>query len=156
MKKMRFALYTSVVLLATACFNAPKYSEVPEIELSGVRTATSPVSPGDSVVLILKFKDGDGDLGKANSSDTIPNFFITDSRFNVIDSQNYSVPNIPQKGSVKDISGTIEVNILAKIFCNPLTPGISGDTLIFDVRVRDRSGNFSNSVKTPPIFVKCN
>jgi hypothetical protein len=142
--------------LFTACFNAPEYDNEPAIELKALRSNSSIVNPGDSVVLVISFKDGDGNLGKAGDSDTIPNFFITDRRFGIIDSQNYSIPNIPKNGSVDDIAGTIEVNVLSKIYCNPLTPGIANDTIVFDIRVRDRSGNYSNSITSPPIIVKCN
>lgn len=156
---MKPALAVAVLssfLLAVACFNAPEYPDTPEIEFVGIRSTNPIPNQGDSVILVFTFKDGNGDLGKLNARDTVPNIFLTDRRYNIIDSQSYSIPNIPQKGSVPDISGTIEINLLSKMFCNPLFPGIPFDTLVFDLRVRDRAGNFSNQITTPPIILRCN
>lgn len=141
--------------LLVSCYDAPNYPETPQISVREVR-AHATVSPGDSVIVVLEFQDGNGDLGKLNNSDTIPNLFIIDKRFNIIDSQSYSIPYIPNKGSVKDISGVIEINLLSKIYCNPLYPGIVKDTLEFEIQVRDRSGNFSNKVSTGKLEMLCN
>lgn len=156
MKFVRLAFYLLVTAMSVSCFNAPEYNEVPEIEIVEIRSTKAVPSAGDSVVVVLAFKDGDGDLGKANSADTTPNLFITDHRFSLIDSQSYSIPNIPQKGSVPDISGTIEINLIAKMYCNPLKPGASQDTLKFDFQVRDRSGNFSNIATSSAVILNCN
>ena len=57
-----------------ACFSPPNYSIVPQIEFSNIYYGKSTKSQQDSIVLTLKFKDGDGDLGLNDS-------FITDSTF---------------------------------------------------------------------------
>lgn len=147
-------LYIIVSILFVSCYDAPNYPDTPEIVIKGVR-AHSVVSPGDSVIVVLEFQDGNGDLGKLNNSDTIPNLFITDKRFGIIDSQSYSIPYIPDKGSVKDISGEIEINLLSKIYCNPLYPEKIKDTLEFEIQVRDRAGNFSNKVTTGKLEMNC-
>jgi hypothetical protein len=156
MNLFRTALYLSSFLALASCFQAPKYSNIPEIEFRGIRSSSFPAGQLDSVVLVFGFKDGDGDLGRRNNNDTVPNVFLTDRRFNLIDSQSFNIPNIPQRGSVPDISGEVEINLLSKMFCNPLTPGIPFDTIIFDLRVRDRAGNFSNEISTTPIILRCN
>lgn len=155
MKLKLISVYLLLTAICVSCFNAPDYPDQPEISVKEVRkTRTLPVA-GDSVIVVLAFKDGDGDLGKRNQADTIPNLFIMDKRFNIIDSLSYSIPNIPQNGSVKDISGEIEINLLSKIYCNPLFPGKLKDTLEFEIQVRDRSGNFSNKVTSGPIEITC-
>lgn len=156
MKATSALIFTAFMALTTACFNAPEYNEVPEIEIVGIRSTNAIPNQGDSVILVISFKDGDGDLGKLNDKDTVPNFFLNDRRYNLIDSQSFSVPNIPQNGSVPDITGQIEINLLSKMFCNPLFPGKPLDTLVFDLRLRDRAGNFSNQVTTAPIILQCN
>lgn len=148
-------IYIIAVLIGISCIHAPKYSEIPEVQLIEIRKPSALLRPGDSLVVVLSYKDGDGDLGKLNSSDTIPNLFITDKRFLLIDSLSYSIPNIPKKGTVDDVSGRIEINLLAKIYCNPLFPERSQDTLSFDFQVRDRSGNFSNKISTESIILYC-
>lgn len=148
--------YFAVCLICVSCFNAPEYPDAPEIAIQEIRKSKAIPHVGDSVIVVLSFKDGDGDLGKRNSADTIPNLFITDKRFNVIDSFSYSIPNIPSNGSVKDISGVIEINFLSKIYCNPLFPGVPKDTLEFLIQVRDQSGNYSNIVSTGAFEITCN
>ena len=141
--------------LCVSCFNAPEYSNIPEIELMEIRTSRTVPFSGDSVIVVLSFTDGDGDLGKLNTLDTTPNLFIIDKRFGVIDSLSYSIPNIPQNGSVKDVSGSIDVNLLSKIYCNPLFPEKMKDTLEFSLQVRDRAGNYSNMISTGSFELIC-
>lgn len=155
---MKLKLISAYLLLTTfcvSCFNAPDYPDQPEITINGIRKSRTIPLAGDSVIVVLGFKDGNGDLGKRNQGDTTPNLFIMDKRFNVIDSLSYSIPNIPQNGSVNDISGEIEINLLSKIYCNPLFPGKLSDTLEFEIQVRDRAGNFSNKVTTGQIEITC-
>lgn len=156
MKYLKTILIASTFGLLSACFQAPEYSDIPEITFVGLQSTNNPANQGDSVILIFNFQDGGGDLGKRDNNDTVPNLFLTDRRFNLIDSQSYSIPNIPQLGSVPDITGEVRVNLQAKMFCNPLNPGAALDTIIFDLRVRDRAGNFSNEITIPPIIVRCN
>lgn len=149
-------LYIIICLGCVSCFNAPEYSETPEISILEIRKSRPIPFAGDSVIVVLAFKDGDGDLGKRNSLDTIPNVFIVDKRFNIVDSQSFSIPNIPQKGSVKDISGVVEINFLSKIYCNPLYPSKDKDTLEFEIQVRDQAGRMSNIVSTGKFEIFCN
>lgn len=155
MKLKSFIIYLLLPVICVSCFNAPEYPDEPEISIKEILKSRSETYAGDSVIVVLAFKDGNGDLGKRNQADTIPNLFITDKRFSIIDSLSYSIPNIPANGSVDDISGEIAINLLAKIYCNPLFPGKLRDTLEFEIQVRDRAGNFSNKVTTGPFEIIC-
>ena len=146
---------TAILLWVTSCVNAPHYSDIPEISIQNIQMSRPVPIPGDSIVVVLAFRDGDGDLGRRNDQDSVANLFIIDKRFGIIDSASYSIPNIPQKGSVKDISGEISVNLLSKVYCNPLKPGILNDTLQFEFQVRDRAGHFSNKALTQKIVMAC-
>lgn len=47
-----------------SCFDPPEYSNTPEIEFENiVFKETSSLSESDSLILFIKFRDGDGDLG---------------------------------------------------------------------------------------------
>lgn len=155
MKLKSFAIYITLSLLCVSCFNAPEYPDIPEIQLKEIRTSRNTPFSGDSVIVVIGFQDGDGDLGKSNPLDTTPNLFIIDKRFGIIDSFSYSIPNIPKNGSVSDVSGDIEINLLAKIYCNPLFPEKTKDTLEFSFQVRDRAGNFSNIISTGAFEIIC-
>ncbi|MCO5248760.1 MAG: hypothetical protein M9887_07435 [Chitinophagales bacterium] len=156
MKRSFLFLFTTSVLLCFSCIKEPKFSKVPEIKIKEIRQSGAQIHDGDSVIVVLEFKDGDGDLGKNSQTDTIPNLFIVDHRFSIIDSQSYSIPNIPKKGSVDAISGEIAINLLSKIFCNPIhPPSEATDTLEFEFYIRDRAGNFSNQVSTGKMPILC-
>lgn len=155
MKLKSFIIYLFLPVVSVACFNAPEYPDTPEISVKEIVKSRAETYAGDSVVVVLAFKDGNGDLGKRNQSDTTPNLFITDKRFSIIDSLSYSIPNIPANGSVDAISGEISINLLAKIYCNPLFPDKLRDTLEFEIQVRDRAGNFSNKVTTGAFEIIC-
>ncbi len=66
-----FGLLISLLLLQT-CILKPEFSEVPEIAFDKIERVfiNSDGVKIDSIVLSVKFKDGDGDLG-LNSEDTI-------------------------------------------------------------------------------------
>lgn len=49
-----------------SCFDPPEYSNTPEIEFENLTFRETPdLSDADSLILYIKFKDGDGDLGLA-------------------------------------------------------------------------------------------
>lgn len=61
-----------ILLAANACFNPPEYPVVPQIEFSSLKFKDVPnPADADSLILTLKFKDGDGDLGLMDSDTTI-------------------------------------------------------------------------------------
>src|ERR1041385_5993621 len=55
-------------LFISSCFNPPEYPDVPEIVFKSVNYVKGGLTPEgdpaeDSVILVLNFKDGDGDIG---------------------------------------------------------------------------------------------
>jgi len=61
-----------------ACFKAPEFPIIPEIEYSNINLKKGPPAtlenpaPADTLILWVKFKDGDGDLGLDGSETGIP------------------------------------------------------------------------------------
>jgi len=61
-----------------ACFKAPEFPIIPEIEYNSISLKKGPPptpdvpSPADTLVLVINFKDGDGDLGLDGSETGIP------------------------------------------------------------------------------------
>lgn len=50
----------------SSCFDPPEYSNTPEIEFENIAFKETPSSQdADSIILFIKFRDGDGDLGIA-------------------------------------------------------------------------------------------
>ncbi|NOS92857.1 MAG: hypothetical protein HOP30_13110 [Cyclobacteriaceae bacterium] len=64
MKLIRNILYSVLLMVAlNACFETPTYPVVPQIEILNDELYYGKSSTGDSLVVVLKFKDGDGDMG---------------------------------------------------------------------------------------------
>lgn len=143
-----------------ACIKPPSYPIEPVIEFTSLSKVTIQQSTlnEDSITINFTFTDGDGDLG---DSDSI-NIFVTDTRQNFI-ANKFRIPFIPPEGAANGISG--EVSIVTYSTCCifpdgqvPCTPSVNYpvDTLTYKVQIKDRAGNLSNIIETPPIFVLCN
>lgn len=144
-------IYLSFIsLLIISCVKPPKFSETPEITFVSIND-TSIMQQTDSIRMTISFKDGDGDLG-SKANDTSTNCFITDHRPGKPDyTYTYKIPYITPKGTTKDISGTVDIN-LPGITCIPLH---AVDSVIYKIVIMDRAGHKSNQVETPLIVVQC-
>jgi hypothetical protein len=70
MKPVRSAfLFVISVVVFSACFNPPEFSNSPTIQYEGISFQKAP-NGLDSLVVSISFKDGDGDLGLSASSQT--------------------------------------------------------------------------------------
>ncbi len=151
MKKILLTITTIFVFAQLfSCLKPPKFSETPLIEFVSINS-TQVQQQVDSIQMIISFKDGDGDLGSLES-DTSTNCFITDHRPGKPDyTYTYKIPFITPKGTTKDISGTIAIN-LPGITCIPFH---TTDSVTYKIVIMDRAGNKSNEVQTPVIIVNC-
>lgn len=84
MKAIRNGLLVFIpVLLVVSCFDPPVYPNVPAIDLADVYFGPSATTNGkDSLVVVMNFKDGDGDLGLEETDIEPPfhdaNFYLAD------------------------------------------------------------------------------
>jgi hypothetical protein len=143
-----------------SCYKTPTYPIVPHIDFAGY-TVNQPYIIPDTGNLRITFTDGDGDLGMLNNSDsgTLSKVFIYNIKYSLT-SPSY-IPIIPQKGTTKAISGSIDIKLAGSLgvglfdrsscllFQHPL------DTLTFSIYIVDRAGNKSNVITTPPLVVSC-
>jgi hypothetical protein len=68
-------LFCFSMVAVTACFTPPEFSDIPRIEFKDIRfKEVGGAAQDDSLILILDFKDGNGDLGLA-SDDEIDEVF---------------------------------------------------------------------------------
>ena len=60
----RWVFGAAMAVILASCFDPPEYSNTPAIEFESVSfvDVSSPSDP-DSLILAVRFKDGDGDLG---------------------------------------------------------------------------------------------
>jgi len=151
-KSFMYSLISSLLLTVcfSTCVNPPDFSSTPEIEFVSV-SKNIIREQSDSINLVFSFKDGDGDLG-VNQKDTSTNTFITDIRSGKKPfTYTYRLPYISAKGSIKDISGEVTINIPG-VTC---VPGKTIDTILYRIQIKDRSGHYSNIVESDKIVVHC-
>ena len=175
MKFKSFYIAVFFAVIFSGCINPPSYPDEPEITF--VSVSRSSIEQLDAISIIFEFTDGDGDLGftdlDATSCDvcacetcdsscvTHPTntLFVTDSRTNCLSI--FHLPNIPPKGSSDAISGKIDVLIssICCVFDDNTACRISNedsiDSVFYTIMIKDRSGNLSNQIITPKIYIDC-
>jgi hypothetical protein len=153
--------FTGFVLFqAASCLKPPDYDEAPTIEFVSWSKNTvfedstfvvngTEVTASDSLLLVFKFTDGDGDLGPLDQNDPATNIYLTDNRDQSV--KEYQMPRLTPDGSIKAISGEITVAITS-FACQPNN---GEDQFHYTVQIKDRAGNLSNTFDTPPITIDC-
>ncbi len=152
----------SIICLVAACTNPPDYPKEPSLTYkSASRTTLVQGTVDDSLMLLIEFTDGDGDI---IADDTIPSIYFTDKRDGT-QFKTFAVPQIPQPGINNGISGEITLRIFEKLgFCCIYSHGLPPcfpseefpvDTLIYQIQMEDQNGNLSNIIETDPIFILC-
>lgn len=166
---MRKYIFFSIIVgaLAFACSQPPVYPLEPVITYEGLSRSQIPQSSNsiddlDTLIIRIGFTDGDGDLGDADSV----NIILRDSRdgFENI----FKIKPIPALGSGDGISGEIAIKLTnnpnTKYFCctfpNTRVTCIPSeefptDTMSYAIRIRDRAGNWSNTIQTEPFTILC-
>ena len=99
----------------------------------------------DSLVVSLKYKDGDGDLGDI-SADTL-SIYVRDSRLSKPDYY-HLLPLSPIDNKLS-IEGVLNIKI-KNIFLLTASPI---ETTKFEIKLKDRAKNWSNTVFTPNIEI---
>ena len=168
MKKSGYFLFCLLILvLASTCSNPPEFPAEPVIKYLGVSHTSIDQSRGggiplDTIEIRFAFTDGDGDLGSKDST----NISLTDSRDNF--EHFFKVSPIPQLGSGDGIQGEISIKLTnspdtkyfcctfpnTRLTCIPSTT-YPTDSLSYFIRIRDRSGKWSNTIKTERITIFC-
>ncbi len=156
--KIRFTIEVlMLVFLFPACDNEPKITEItindpnptisniPEIELDEV----APLAVRqfeDSIKFTISYIDGNGDLGTTDPDEhTIE---LIDNRANLLFTYHLS-PRAPT-GAEISIQGTLDIILENTIILDPMN---TSETATFSIRIRDRAGNWSNTVTSEEITI---
>lgn len=145
-KNIRYAIAPALLLLLWGCEKiVPNdVSPIPEIEIQSVSPTLIEEFSG-TVKLNLKYTDGDGDLGFEHPDSVA--LEVWDSRLSEPDW--YYIPPLSPLESNVSIEGLLEIELNGTFI---LGNG-SQETTYFTIRLRDRSGNWSNTVQTPEITI---
>ena len=137
-----FALLT--LLLFTTCKKEDFVDPVPKIEIQSV-VPTTVAEFQDEVIVKLSYEDQDGDIGHSDADSLL--LFVQDSRLTVPDL--YHIPPVSPEGDSLNVFGTISVELTA-----PFLLGNGGnESITYSIWLRDRAGNYSNTVETETITI---
>ena len=159
-------LLATAAVAALGCVSPPDYADEPMIVYESMSKTilaafNGPDSRQDSIVIQFSFTDGDGDISFADSTD----IFIKDSRFpDLPPTVLGAFPEIPADGTGNGISGDVFFTIINSgqqicciangRFCAQFED-IPFDTLSYEIYIRDRAGNISNTIQTEQIQIAC-
>ena len=134
------------IILSIGCRKKdPIISIIPSIYIKNV-DPTIVTQFIDSIIIILAYEDGDGDLGHLNPDTFL--LWIKDNRLTVFD-KFHVAPLAPDSSSIP-IRGEFRVKLY-----NTFLLGNGGiETTTYDIKMRDRAGNWSNLVRTETITIK--
>ena len=144
MMKSAFSILVILIALVGCKKEEIVFEATPNIEFVSI-SPTSVTEFQDEVIVTIKYRDGDGDLGE-NTPD-VKNLFVTDSRNNV--EYSFRVQQLAPSDSDINIEGQLEINLKT---LSVVGVGDS-ESAIFDVYIVDRAGNQSNSISTLAITV---
>lgn len=117
---------------------------VPKIGLVSIGPS-SVVEFKDSVLIVISYEDGDGDLGGVHPDSS--NLFVVDKRINV--PFEFRVQELVPGGAEVPIKGNLQV-VLQNLF---LTGSGDEESVNFDIYLTDKAGNKSNVITTEAITV---
>jgi hypothetical protein len=142
--KLLFYLPAILVLGCTKVSNEPFYDLAPRIELVGVENDMV-VQFTDSIFVTILYEDGDGDLG--NTDPDLNSIFVKDSRLENADE--YYLGPLAPAGETISINGTLKLKLSPTFLLGNGTT----EKMVLTIFVKDRAGNQSNSIETPPITI---
>lgn len=158
---MKQIYYLVLVLSCAGCVTAPDFSDTPVLEYVSI-SSTSVVQSSlgiDSILLILRFTDGDGNVGVPDG-DRDQNITIIDNRTGV-NYATFSTPVIPEQGVGNGVDVDVRLLLLNDccVYTDPSIPACSivdtTNVVTFDITIKDQDGNVSNTVTTDPITFIC-
>jgi hypothetical protein len=170
MRKYQIILFLfSIVAVLTfnACYKEPNFSLTPEISFNKIekfiRLDQFSGAKKDSIILTVNFKDGDGDLGYNSDeigkkvSQTDYNYVVKSSRkikgklteFKPSETFSGFYPKLKTDDKIGPIEGKLSYRIQIETAFWP----VKKDTLVFEIYIKDRAGNKSNSISTEPLVI---
>lgn len=156
--KSRIILTFCALLLFAACEKQPdQYPDEPQIYYKNTTPRTISIQDTAALVKIgFEFTDGDGNIGWDEARAAIFVYNLRDTT-KERDTLPFPFPLIedgmrPRKGG---LTGDVTLNMGRQFFSLDSTHvSLGGDTVIFNIFIKDEAGNMSNIITTDSIFVK--
>jgi len=147
----------SLLFIAQWQCRRTRFSPVPAIEILGISkdSMLQGAFNQDSVVVYLAIRDGDGDIGEGKD-DTLPNIELTLLNTGVV--EYIRMPEVEHSTAPIYAEATVRIYTTCCVYADaipPCTPTDSVQHLVYQIRIRDQQGQWSNSVQTTPIALLC-
>lgn len=143
MKKYAFIL-PFIVLLATSCKKEEELNPVPQIEFVSI-SETTVEQFENNIAITISYADENGDIGYQDP-DTY-SLRVKDARLSEFDW--YHIPPLTPNEEELNISGDFQLE-LNTLF---LLGNASEESTSFSIQLKDREGNWSNTIQSPQILI---
>lgn len=146
---MRFnLLFAILVIMFFSCNKKHKYSNIPKLTFKNMSEDVFVAGVDKTIYIWFLFEDGDGNIG----FDT-PNLFMKDNRDTVWSP--FTIPVIPEKFNPESgLKGVLQIKYnAAYLLLRQDSLHTEKDTLTFDIYMKDKAGNVSNTITTTPIYL---
>ena len=162
-----FIFFSLLALCLSSCYKEPNFEMTPAIEFEAItkdiRLDQFTGAKKDSIIVSIKFKDGDGDLGlnseERGTDAKQPNYNYVVKSYRKIKGT-FTAFNTPETLSgfyprlkTDDKNGPIEGILRYRIEIETAFWPVKKDTVKFEVYIKDRAGNQSNTIETTPIVL---
>ena len=137
-------LFIFLLIILFSCKKDKPLPPEPTIELVSV-TPTNIVQFKDSVQVIIKYKDNNGDIGDQSPDEY--SLQVKDSR--LTDPDWYHIPPLAPSGYELKIEGQIKIKINTMF----LLGNGSQEFSTLSIKLKDRAGHWSNEITTPSITI---
>lgn len=146
------ALMVLLVVIFSSC-HKNGLSNIPNISSLSLHPNTIKAgSSEDTVFIFFHLQDGDADLGN-DPNGTNYDIYLTDSRDGSVQGMFFPSIDTRIEDPNRGIEGTCTIKLLAaNLLPRPDHP--NGDTLHYDVYIKDRAQHSSNHLTTPDIYIK--
>ena len=137
-------IFSCIINAGCTKYEVVTESEMPSITYNSVKPLLAKEFK-DSIIISIKYKDGNGDLGDENPDEL--NIYVKDNRLNKADFYHLHALSPPDKKLA--IEGTLNIR-LKNTF---LIGSGNSETTSYEVKIKDRAGNWSNSIVTEFITI---
>lgn len=142
---MRKLLYIILLIFLFSCKKENPISEIPEIGFISISPAIVQEF-SDEIIITISYFDANGDLGENNPD--VKNMFIKDNRNEI--RYEYRISELAPNGNNIAIQGNFNV----KITGTGITDESSSQNVDYDIYVKDRAANKSNTITTSSITIQ--
>ncbi len=154
MKTQNFIFLSFILGIIYGCGSkAPVFPIEPKIEFLSI--SKTEIKEFEDFDIVIKYQDGDGDLGNEISDSTNYDLFLLDKRPGLPTSFydgkiRYNIPNLTTETRKPSIQGTIKINVQGLVRLNSFLPR---EKCSFGIYLKDRAGHVSDTVFTPDFFI---